>query len=147
MAIGRETNSTPTSRTNITFHTNGIVEWSIEQNGKIVERSGRYMIQPNRESKRDLPLVFIAPANYPDPRMSSIVLLVLKEIEIDFDSRFSTEVYGKVLKATVLDGKSLLFIRKKDSANKAQEDTARKLAVGLKKDALWKHRGTNHGTV
>ena len=101
----------------ITFYTNGLVEWSVVRDGIMVESKGRYLIQPDRESKRNLPRIFVAPTNYPDPRMSSIFLLLLREVEIDYDSRFPSELHGKSLKVTT-DGQHLIFLKMNTSANK-----------------------------
>lgn len=105
----------------ITFYTNGIVEWSEVKQGKMVEMTGRYMIQLDKQSKRQLPTLFVAPTNYPNPMLSSICLLRLSELQIDFDSRFHVERFGKALKAVAADGKRVVFIRKKKVANQPSE--------------------------
>jgi len=97
----------------ITFYTNGIVEWSEVKRGKMVEMTGRYMIQPGKQSKRQLPMLFVAPTNYLNPMLSSICLLRFSELQIDFDSRFHVERFGKALKAVAADGKRVVFIKKK----------------------------------
>jgi hypothetical protein len=105
----------------ITFHTNGIVEWSEVKRGKMVEMTGRYEIQPDNRSARHLPTLFVAPTNYPNAGMSSVCLLLLTDLEIDFDSRFPIELYGKALRAATKDGKKLVFIRKRDAANQPSD--------------------------
>ncbi len=99
----------------IAFATNGVATW-IDLDGVATEKSGRYLLQPDRDSKRGLPRLFVAPLNYPDPRMSSISLLVLTDVEIDFDSRFPVELHGSVLKCR-RGGQDLVFVRRKDPAN------------------------------
>ena len=112
----------------ITFHTNGIAEWSEVKRDKLVTMTGRYMMQPDDVSKRQLPTLFVAPTNYLNPMMSSVCLLRLSELTIELDSRFHIERYGKALKAVTPDGRRLVFIKKKEAANQVPEDTARKLA-------------------
>lgn len=99
----------------ITFYTNGIVEWSEVKRGKMVEMTGRYLVQSDKESKRHLQTLFVAPTNYPNPMLSSICLLRLSELEIDFDARFPAERFGKALKAVTSEGKRVIFIRRGSS--------------------------------
>lgn len=116
----------------ITFQTNGIVQWAEAQDGKMLERSGRYILQPNPESRLNLPMLFVAPTNYSDARMSSICLLLLTEVEIDPDSRFNVAIHGRVLKAMTRDGRRLVFLRKDKTANHTS-DGIRQPADGLSK--------------
>jgi hypothetical protein len=102
---------------NIIFRTNGIVKWSEVRNGEMVEMTGRYMIQPDNRSKRELPMLFVAPTNYPNPMLSSICLLRLSDLEIDSDLRFPVESCGKALKAVAADGKRVVFIRATEAAD------------------------------
>ncbi len=101
----------------ITFYTNGIAEWSELKNGQMIEMAGRYIIQTDNQSKRQLPMLVVAPTNDPNPMLSSICLLRFSELEIDFDSRFHIERYGKALKAISNDGKRVVFIRTKEAVN------------------------------
>ena len=105
----------------IAFATNGVVTWT-SLDGATTEKSGRYILQTDRESKRGLPRLFVAPLNYPDPRMSSISLLVLTDVEIDFDARFPVKLYGRVLKCR-MGGQDLVFVRREDLANHGLEST------------------------
>jgi hypothetical protein len=106
----------------ITFHANGIVEWSESKQGRMVEISGQYMIQPDNLSKRNLPAIFVIPKNQSAPALSSACLLRLSEVEIDFDSRFPAERFGKALKAVTANGKRVVFIRMKKATTQALQD-------------------------
>lgn len=80
------------------------------KNGK-----GRYalLVEPSSETnRRGLPTLFVAPENCDDPGISSVCLLKLTDMEIDFDARFNIKSIGRVLKAKDLSGKALVFVRK-----------------------------------
>jgi hypothetical protein len=98
----------------MSFQANNIVEWQYIQDGKAHEAAGRYGIYSlpkDQKMPRRLPRLIVAPAEYPDAVSSSHPLLILSDVELDFDSRFIQE-WGKLIKARNADGKRLLFIRK-----------------------------------
>ena len=101
----------------ITFETNGIVKWTIAINGEMAEKIGRYVINPGDDSLRHLPSIFVAPASYSNPSVSSICLLLMTDITIDLDSRFHAEEIGKTLKGSIGLSqdvkKHVIFVRKK----------------------------------
>jgi hypothetical protein len=78
---------------------------------------------------RYLPSLVVAPTNSPDPFQCGIPLLTLSKVHVDYDSRFSQERFGRLLKALDGNGRPVLFIRKvrMNAANQVPEDTARKL--------------------
>ncbi len=73
---------------------------------------GLYSFPANKKLSRQLPKLIVAPTNYSEAIVSSHVLLTLTDVEMDFDSRFHVDHFGKLLKAKDLQGKRLLFIRK-----------------------------------
>ena len=101
----------------ITFETNGIVKWTTAIDGEIVEKIGRYVINPGDHSLRHLPSIFVAPASYSNPSISSICLLLMTDITVDLDARFHAEKVGKTLKGSIGLSqdikKNVVFIRKK----------------------------------
>ena len=103
----------------ISFQTNGIVQWSEVKQGKVVDQIGRYEFLPNDlitkvQSKRGLPTITVASTNSPRPCLSGICLLSLREVEIDYDSRFHINKIGAVLKAETPNGKKVIFVKLKE---------------------------------
>ena len=99
----------------MSFRTNSIVEWEYVRDGHVYRATGRYGIYSFPTIKklpRQLPRLIIAPTSYPDAIVSSHVFLTLTDVEIDFDSRFHVDHFGKLLKVKDPQGKRLLFIRK-----------------------------------
>jgi hypothetical protein len=98
----------------ISFRVNNIVEWEYVQNGKTHKAKGRYGIYSfptDERTPRQLPILMVAPTNYPNAVISSHILLTLSEVELDFDSRFLQQ-WGKLIKAKGPGGKAVLFIQK-----------------------------------
>jgi hypothetical protein len=99
----------------ISFQPDNIIKWSYVSDGKMKDGKGRYMLfvsPPSKTNLRELPSLFVAPESYKNPGISSVCLLKLTHLEIDFDARFHVESIGKVLKAKDSNGKALLFVRK-----------------------------------
>lgn len=100
----------------MSFQANNIVNWQYVQDGKMHKATGRYGIYFFPEDplmSRGLPSLIVAPAKYSDAALSSHLLLILSDFELDFDSRF-LQSWGRLIKATNADGKRVLFIRKND---------------------------------
>ena len=98
----------------ISFQASNIVKWEYVQDGKMHKATGRYGIYSlpkGQKMSRGLPSLIVAQTNYPDAVLSSNPLLILSEVELDFDSRF-LQSWGKLIKARNADGKRILFIRK-----------------------------------
>jgi hypothetical protein len=99
----------------MSFRTNGIAEWEYVSDGQVHKTTGRYGLYsfPTEEKiSRQLPRLIVVPTSYSDALVSSHVLLTLTHVELDFDSRFHADHFGKLLKAKDPQGKRLLFIRK-----------------------------------
>jgi len=99
----------------ISFQAGDIIRWSYVGQGEMQEGEGRYsfLVDCSPEvASRQLPTLFVAPENYSDPTVSSVCLLKLTDVEIDFDARLNVESIGKVLKAKDANGKRLIFVRK-----------------------------------
>jgi len=106
----------------MSFQANNIVEWEYVQNGKAHKAKGRYGIHSfptDQKTPRQLPILIVAPTNYPNAVLSSQHLLTISEVELDFDSRF-LQRWGKLLKAKGSGGKRVLFIRKDNKINTKQ---------------------------
>jgi hypothetical protein len=91
------------------------------------EGKGRYsfLIDPSTETAgRQLPTLFVAPARYSNPTLSSVCLLKLTDVEIDFDARLHIESIGKVLKAKEANGKPLIFVRRGKKVSRQPADPA-----------------------
>ena len=116
----------------ITFHTNGIVEWAEARRGKLVSMAGRYKIQPDSQSTRGLPTLSVSPTNYLNSKLSGICLLRLSELQIDVDSRFPVETFGKALKAVAADGRQLVFVRRRPAVKIAPPKPAPRGLDGLR---------------
>ena len=100
---------------NLSFQPKNIIKWSYVSDGKMFDGKGRYVLldDPSSEiNRRGLPTLFVAPESDNNPEISSVYLLKLTHLEIDFDARFHIESIGKVLKAKHLSGKALVFVRK-----------------------------------
>ena len=99
----------------MSFRTNNIVEWEYVRDGHAHRATGRYGLYSfptKKKLSRQLPRLIVAPTSYPDAIVSSHVLLTLTDVEMDFDSRFHVDHFGKLLKAKDPQGKRLLFISK-----------------------------------
>jgi len=99
----------------MSFRTNNIVEWECVRDGHAHRATGRYGLYSFPTKKKlshKLPRLIVAPTSYADAIVSSHVLLTLTDVEMDFDSRFNVDHFGKLLKAKDPQGKRLLFIRK-----------------------------------
>jgi len=99
----------------MSFRTNNIVEWECVRDGHAHRATGRYGLYSFPTKKKlshKLPRLIVAPTSYADAIVSSHVLLTLTDVEMDFDSRFNVNHFGKLLKAKDPQGKRLLFIRK-----------------------------------
>ncbi len=98
----------------ISFEAGNVIRWSYVSRGIVQQGVGRYVLLSNSSAKgasRKLPTLFVAPKQSKNPSLSSIILLKLTDLEIDFDARFPMESIGKVLKARESSGKPLLFVR------------------------------------
>jgi len=110
----------------MSFQVNNIVEWEYVQNGKRHKAKGRYGIYSfpaDDRTPRQLPILIVAPTNYPNAVVSSHILLTLSEVELDFDSRF-LQRWGKLIKAKGPGDKRVLFIQK-DNKISIQQPTER----------------------
>lgn len=99
----------------ISFGTEKIVEWSYVFEGEMRQGRGRYVLLARSSGEgvgRGLPVLFVAPEHYRDPALSSVCLLEIRDVEIDFDARFPVESVGKVLKGRTASEGPLLFVRK-----------------------------------
>jgi len=99
----------------ISFEAENVIEWSYVSERTMQQGRGRYVLLTTPSAERvgrELPTLFVAPERYRDPRISSICLLKITDLEIDFDARFHMESIGKVLKGKDSDGKALVFVRK-----------------------------------
>ena len=107
----------------MSFRANNIVEWEYVQNGKAHKAKGRYGIHSfptDEKTPRQLPILIVAPTNYPNAAVSSHFLLTLSEVELDFDSRF-LQCWGKLIKAKGPGGKRVLFLRKDNKISSQQQ--------------------------
>jgi hypothetical protein len=105
----------------MSFRTNNIVEWEYVHDGQAHKATGRYGLYSfpaNKKVSRQLPKLIVAPTNYSEAIVSSHVLLTLTDVEMDFDSRFHVDHFGKLLKAKDPQGKRLLFIRKEKKVSR-----------------------------
>ena len=111
----------------ISFQAGSSIKWTYVSEGKMREGAGRYsfLIGPSPETAgRQLPTLFVAPERYSNPMLSSVCLLKLTDVEIDFDARLHIESIGKVLKAKDENGKPLIFVRRGKKVSSQPADAA-----------------------
>ncbi len=98
----------------ISLEAGNVIKWTYIQDGKLHKATGSYGIYSSpkdQEMSRELLKLIVAPANYNDAAVPDKPLLILSDVELDYDSRF-IQSWGKLLKARDVDGKRILFIRK-----------------------------------
>lgn len=98
----------------ISFQASSIVKWEYVQDGKMHKATGCYGIYSFPKSQKmpsGQPSLIVSPTSYLEPVLYGNPLLILSDIELDFDSRF-IQSWGRLIKARSDDGKRLLFIRK-----------------------------------
>ena len=118
-------NAFPTNQTNdmlgsvkwttVTFSSNRSISWTWEREGKTESHRGRYTLQPEpseTEFEKNTSVVII-PTTLAVRRP-----LVLKEVEVDLDSRFP--VKWTVLKCKDVGDQPLVFLRKRNDTNGEQ---------------------------
>jgi len=111
----------------ISFQAGNTIKWTYVSQGQMKEGEGRYsfLIDPSpAKARRQLPTLFVAPERYSNPMLSSICLLKLTDVEIDFDARLHIESIGKVLKAKDENGKPLIFVRRGKKVSSQPADPA-----------------------
>ena len=91
----------------LTFATNGVVKWYTSIDGRLVGNTGKYEVRQVEKQKHPNVAVMAQ-----QEKMAYPIVLVMKNVEIDFDSRFHMTLVGKVLRFQHNNGKNYVLTRK-----------------------------------
>jgi hypothetical protein len=99
------------------FETNAVVRWFYKIDGKPQEHVGRYVIQRAKNTQRMdvMDITVTEPDKGNHLSSTQTIAFVMKDLTVDFDSRFNKDSVGKVLKFNHRDGKRYVFTRKQKS--------------------------------
>ena len=92
----------------LTFEANGIAKWYNRIDGGLVGTIGKYEIRQVEKQRHPDIVIMVR-----EEKMAYPIVFIMKNIAIDFDSRFHMELVGKVLKFQHSNGKKYVFTRKK----------------------------------